>query len=375
MNVLVVDDSPLNLLPISSFLQQMGHHVLAAENGLEALQLWEAHHPAFVLTDWNMPVMDGLSLIQEIRTREMDDYTYIILITAREDQSDLAVGFESGADDFMTKPIHKKELLLRMQAGERLLQLQSKELLIFALASLTETRDQETGAHIDRIRRFSKRLALELSTHEAFSEQVDRQFIENIHQASPLHDIGKVGIPDAILLKEGALTEAERDVMQTHTTIGRNTLLGVMQQGKPSRLLSMAAEIAGSHHERWDGTGYPEGLKANGIPLSARIVTLVDVYDAMRSKRPYKPAYDHASVVGYIKSYSGSLFDPRLVDAFLKIENEIHSTGMQIGLEAGTHMHARFSKENAQVTDLSSGEAHVPPTPESGCSPMCCPAG
>ena len=284
----------------------------------------------------------------------------------------MAVGFESGADDFMTKPIHKKELLLRMQAGERLLHLHSKELLIFALASLTETRDQETGAHIDRIRRFSKLLTIELLSHEVFSSQVDRSFVENIHQASPLHDIGKVGIPDAILLKKGPLTEEERRVMQSHTTIGRNTLLGVMQQGKRSRLLSMAAEIAGSHHERWDGTGYPEGLKANGIPLSARIVTLVDVYDALRSRRPYKPAYHHDAVVDYIKACSGSMFDPRLVEAFLKIEKEILSAGMQNGLEVGTH--AYCSLPAAHTADITSGEQHVQPPLEAGPSSRYSPA-
>jgi putative two-component system response regulator len=338
MNVLVVDDSPINRLPISAFLRQMGHEVLVAENGRDALALWKAHHPAFVLTDWNMPVMDGLELIREIRRQEMDDYTYLILITTREDQEDLAQGFESGADDFMTKPINKRELLLRMQAGERLLQLQSREMLIFALASLTETRDQETGAHIDRIRKFSRLLAITLSKHPAFSMDIDRQFIENIHQASPLHDIGKVGIPDAILRKDGRLTDAERLVIKTHTAIGRDTILGVMNQGKPSRLLLMAAEIAGSHHERWDGTGYPEGRREEDIPLSARIVTLVDVYDALRSRRPYKPAFDHASVVAHIRSATGTLFDPRLVEAFLSIEQDFLDMGSQLELENGIPM-------------------------------------
>jgi response regulator RpfG family c-di-GMP phosphodiesterase len=177
-----------------------------------------------------------------------------------------------------------------------------------------------------------------MSKHPAFSMDIDRQFIENIHQASPLHDIGKVGIPDSILLKDGRLTEAERLVIKTHTTIGRDTIVGVMNQGKPSRLLLMAAEIAGSHHERWDGTGYPEGRKEENIPLSARLVMLVDVYDALRSKRPYKPAYDHASVVSYIKSATGTLFDPRLVEVFLSIEQEILAMGSQLELEDGIPM-------------------------------------
>lgn len=335
MTVLVVDDSPISRLPISAYLRQMGHEVMVAENGEEALALWKLHHPAFVLTDWNMPMMDGIELISEIRRQEMDDYTYLILITTREDQEDLAMGFSSGADDFMTKPINKQELLLRMQAGERLLQLQTRELLIYALASLTETRDQDTGAHLDRIRRFSKLLAVALSAHPDFSQQIDRQFIENIHQASPLHDIGKVGIPDAILLKNGSLTEQEREVIRSHTTIGQNTIMGVMQQGKPSRLLSMAAEIAGFHHEQWDGSGYPNRLKGEQIPLSARIVTLVDVYDALRSRRPYKPPYDHASVVGYIESASGRMFDPRLVEAFISEAEAFRLLGSQLGLEDG----------------------------------------
>ena len=338
MNVLVVDDSPTSRLPISAFLRQMGHQVLVAEDGQQALMLWKTHHPDFVLTDWNMPKMDGLDLIRHIRRDDLDEYTYIILITTREDQEDLAHGFESGADDFMTKPINRRELLLRMQAGERLLQLQSRDLLIFAMASLTETRDQGTGAHIDRIRRFSKLLAIEMSLRPEFKEQVDRAFIEDIHQTSPLHDIGKVGIPDSILLKEGKLTTAEFDTMRNHTIIGRNTLLGVMEKGKRSHSLTMAAEIAGGHHEHWDGTGYPLGLAGESIPLSARIVMLADVYDALRSARSYKPAYNHSSVVAYVREQSDRMFDPRIVEAFLAVEEDFLLLSLSLGLENGIPM-------------------------------------
>lgn len=194
--------------------------------------------------------------------------------------------------------------------------------MIYSLVKLAESRDDNTGVHIKRVALFCRLLAEKLKNNPKYKGYINEDYIENIYRASPLHDIGKVGIPDNILLKPGKLTEEEYEVMKTHTTIGANTLLEVKEKYPDNRLLEMGICITNYHHERWDGNGYPEGLKGADIPLSARITAVADVYDALRSKRVYKDAYSHQKAVEIIKEGRGTQFDPDIVDAFLENEAE-----------------------------------------------------
>lgn len=320
MKVLVVEDSNVSLKMLAENFLKMGYKVLEARNGEEGLALWEAENPEIVVTDWNMPVKSGLELIRHIRRDSSQYYTYIILITARDDQKCISEAFEAGVDDYLIKPVNFIELSLRIKAGERLLNLQSKDLIVFALARLAEIRDKETGDHLERIRQYSKMLSEKLSQSIKYKNSINPNFIKNIYDTSPLHDIGKVGIPDHILLKEGKLTNEEFDIMKTHTILGKTTLEEVSKSANRG-FLKMAIEIAGSHHEKWDGSGYPLGLKGLEIPLSARIVALADVYDALRSKRSYKSEMPHEKACTIIVSESGTHFDPDVVFAFMEIEN------------------------------------------------------
>ena len=322
MNALIVDDEKLSRRTLGFYMEKLGYKVFLAENGRQALQCWRDESPKIILTDWNMPEMDGAELCKAIRQEEGEDYTYLIMITSREDSADLVTGFEAGADDYLTKPVRKDELAARIKAAERIFSLQDKDMVIFALARLAETRDPETGYHLERIQEYSRLLAQTLDPH-AFPE-INRQFIETLHATSPLHDIGKVGIPDRILLKPGHLNDKEFAIMKSHTTIGYETLRSAYRKNPRAVYLRMSAEIARSHHERFDGSGYPEGLAGDAIPLSARIVAVADVYDALKSKRVYKEAFSHEKTRGIIIESEGSHFDPRLVEAFLAIEEDIH---------------------------------------------------
>ena len=322
MKVLIVDDEKLSLKTLSFYMGKLGYKVLQAENGQDALQIWRTESPRIVLTDWNMPKMDGAELCRCIR-REDSDYTYIIFITSREDISDLLIGFEAGADDYLTKPVIKDELTVRVKAAERIFLLRDKEMVIYALAKLTEARDSETGCHLERIQGFAKLIAEELSKKPELFPEVNRQYIEIIHTTSVLHDIGKVGIPDRILLKPGKLTPEEFAIMQTHSTIGYEALNSVYQKKPNAAYLRIAAEIALSHHERWDGSGYPNRLSGTNIPLSARIIAVADVYDALISKRVYKGPFSHEKSMSLIIDGKGRQFDPDIVDAFLEVEADV----------------------------------------------------
>ncbi len=329
MKVLIAEDNRISRITLVSFIRQMGYEPLVAEDGQAAVKLWEEEQPEVVLTDWNMPLVSGVELIRHIRSMESNHYTYTIMITSRDEADDLVEGFQCGVDDYLTKPVNKQELILRMKAGERVLKLQSKEILVFALAKLTEARDNETGEHLERIRAYSRRLAQKLLELGHYTDTINRRFIDNLYETSPLHDVGKVGIPDAILLKQGRLTNNEFETMKDHTTIGYQTLINVATQGSSSKYMETAAEIACSHHEKWNGSGYPRGLAGEAIPLSARIVALADVYDALRSRRVYKPPFSHDKAAGIIREESGSHFDPLVVQAFEALETEFKAISRQ----------------------------------------------
>lgn len=316
MEILVVDDEIASRKTLEIFSKKLGHKVLTASDGAEAWEIWKHERPRIVVTDWNMPKMNGLELCSRIRDNETDDYTYIVIVTSRDTESEVIEGMKAGADDYITKPVNKDELFFRLKAGKRVINLQDKNMVIFVLAKLTESRDPDTGNHLERVRNYCKILAEQISRMPNHPPECDRMFINNIFLTSPLHDIGKVGIPDNILLKPGPLNEMEFEIIKKHTIIGYNTLSEALERCPKADYLQMSAKIALYHHEKFDGSGYPYGLHDEEIPLSARIVAIVDVYDALTSERVYKKAMPHETAMSIICSESGKHFDPFIVRAF-----------------------------------------------------------
>jgi len=261
-------------------------------------------------------------LCRKIRAAESENYTYIIFVSGKNEVQDVIEGMEAGADDYISKPFNLGEVKVRVKAGERIIRLQSKETVIFALAKLAESRDEDTGNHLERVRFYSKTLAETLAKSPDRPEELDSLLIENIFLTSVLHDIGKVGIPDYILLQPGRLDDNAFSIMKTHAMIGFKTLTEALKKAPEAAYLHVAALIARSHHEKYDGTGYPDGLKGDKIPLSARIFALADVYDALVSKRPYKEPFTHDRARNIIVDGKGTHFDPRVVEAFLVCETE-----------------------------------------------------
>lgn len=322
MKVLIVDDEITGRKALEFFTKNFGYDVITADDGYKAWKLWEKERPQIVITDWVMPQLDGLELCKRIRDLEGDEYTYIIIVTGRGEKKDMVQGLEAGADDYIIKPFDKDEILVRLKSAERVLNLQSKDIVIFSLAKLAESRDTETGNHLERIRHYSKAIAEILLKENKYPQEITRQFIDDIFLTSPLHDIGKVGIPDQILMKKGSLTDEEYNIMKRHTTIGYNTLYDAFKKSPKANYLKMSADIARSHHEKFDGTGYPDGLKGDEIPLSAKIVALADYYDALVSRRVYKEPFSHTKACQIIENAKGTHFDPFIVEAFFRCEKK-----------------------------------------------------
>ncbi len=340
MKILIVDDELVSRKKMDLLVRTLGYETVVANDGMEGWEVWKNERPKMVITDWMMPRMDGLELCKKIREAEGSEYIYIIMVTSREDVNDLVMGMDAGADDFITKPFIKEELAVRIRAGERISSFETRDIVIFSLARLVESRDSETGNHLERIRHYSRELTTAILLLDNPVEEIDTLFQDNIFLTSPLHDIGKIGIPDYILLKQGALDDQEFEIMKKHSVIGFETLNEALQKYPKADYLRMSAEIALSHHERFDGGGYPYGLKGEAIPLSARIVALADVYDALVSKRVYKEAYQHDVAKSIIENEKGKHFDPMIVDAFLSCEGKF----IEISL--------RFSKNQNGFTPL-----------------------
>lgn len=321
MKILVAEDNRINRMVLVKQLAALqGAQIFEAKDGEEALRLWETINPDVLITDLEMPKKDGIELMYEIRAKESDTYTFIIVLTGHDNDESLAKSFEAGADDYLTKPYEQRELRYRIRAGERMLSLFQKQLVVMALAHLTEVRDTTSGQHIERIGAYAKILATALRSSPEFKNQINRRFLDHLEIASILHDIGKIGIDDRILRKKGKLTPEEWDIMKTHTAIGQATIENLVRSHPKAQYLTMAAEVARWHHERFDGNGYPDGLRGDQIPLSARIVALADVYDALVNDRPYKKAYSHEEARRIILHESPGQFDPRVLQAFFDNE-------------------------------------------------------
>ena len=344
--VLIVDDLAENIHFLMNILKD-DYAIVAATNGEKALELAKKDpKPDIILLDIMMPGMDGYEVCAGLKADDATAQIPIIFVTALSEIADESKGLQAGAVDYLTKPVIPQlvksrvynQLLLKQYrdnleelVDERTLQLKhSREATIEAMGIVAENRDPETGGHIQRTKNYVQILAQTLSKTDEYQHMLTKELIELMYHSAPLHDIGKVAISDAILLKPGPLTDEEFDEMKNHTTIGENTIENAQDRLQEVQMLDIAKEIAGGHHERWDGSGYPRGLKGKKIPLSARLMALADVYDALVSKRPYKGPFPHEKAVSIIIKESGSHFDPEVVKAFLEKEKEFEEISRKI---------------------------------------------
>jgi putative two-component system response regulator len=343
--ILVVDDSPANLSLIAGLLHP-NYTVKAASSGPKALELCHAEPPDLVLLDIMMPDMDGYNVCLRLKTDPLTSQIPVIFLTSRTEVEDEQRGMDLGAVDYITRPISPPILLSRVRAHfvealhtktlrvsneyleyevtQRTRQLMTlQNVTMLALASLAETRDSDTGNHLKRTQNYMRALGISLANSHRYADVLNSERIDILYKCAPLHDIGKVGIPDKILLKPGRYTPEEFAIMQTHPTLGRDAIAQA-QAVTEQRLefLEVAREIVYCHHEQWDGSGYPQGLAGEAIPLSARLMALADVYDALISRRVYKEGMSHQAACAIIVQGRGSHFDPDVVDAFLDVADE-----------------------------------------------------
>jgi putative two-component system response regulator len=340
MRALIADDDLTGCAILQEILAHEGVECDIVHDGDEALRALESKEIQLALIDWEMPGLSGPELCRRVRSEISGRYVYLILVTGRDSSSDIVEGLGAGADDYVRKPYSQEELAVRIRAGIRVASLETRDVTIFAMARLAESRDPETGAHLERVRAYCRALAEEMRREQVCKDQVDAEFVQLIYQTSPLHDIGKIGIPDAILLKPDHLSDAEYQIMKSHAQIGFETLDAAARQFPTAKFLSMARDIAISHHERWDGTGYPRGLKGEAIPLCGRVVAVADVYDALSSKRVYKAALPHETARDIILKGAGTHFDPTITGIFAMIDHKFREIRERFADEDPAHAHA-----------------------------------
>ena len=322
MNVLIVDDDRISVATLRQTLEQLGHIAFHACSAEEALVVLRRDEIRLVITNRDLPGMSGIDLCKTLRSDEFKAYIYIVILSERDNSESRRIGLLAGADDFLYKPIDQNDLMVCCKTAERILALETRDLALFALAQLAESRDPDTGVHVERVQNYSRILAQHLTPEVKARHGINADFIRLLHQTSALHDLGKVAIPDSILLKPGRLTHDEFEVMKTHTILGAQTLDAALQRFPTASYLRMARDIAASHHERFDGLGYPSALRGDQIPFCARMVALADVYDALTSRRVYKEAMPHHQAKEIILSGRGGAFDPNVVDAFVQSEQQ-----------------------------------------------------
>ncbi|MCU7921591.1 MAG: two-component system response regulator [Candidatus Thiodiazotropha sp. (ex Dulcina madagascariensis)] len=355
--ILIVDDTSGNIEVLSNTLRPK-YHVRAAKNGVRALTIARnAPPPDLILLDIMMPEMDGYETCRRLKADPATALIPVIFITALADEGDEERGLALGAVDYITKPFkpvlvqarvhnqielkrHRDQLEILVQERTRELQL-TQEATIETMGALAEYRDPETGGHIKRTQNYMKLLAETLKDHPRFRNYLDKETIRLLYLCAPLHDIGKVGVSDNILCKPAKLTEQEFEKMKQHTLYGRDTLLAAEEKLGGNSFLGLAREIAEYHHERWDGLGYPHGIAGEQIPICGRLMAIADVYDALISKRVYKPPYPHSRAVGIILQGKGTQFDPAVVDAFLACS------------EAFLHIALKYADHPEEIATLS----------------------
>jgi putative two-component system response regulator len=347
--ILVIDDSPTIRAMLVSLLRDE-HQVLMAKDGESGLAMAAGRpQPDLILLDVEMPGIDGFEVCRRLKEDEQTKSIPVVFLTSLSNVEHERRGLLLGAADYIAKPIsppivlarvrnhlalkHQADFLrsrndfLMAEVDKRTREVTAiQDVTILAMASMAETRDNETGNHIRRTQHYVKALAMLLRNHPRFANQLKSAYIRGLFKSAPLHDIGKVGIPDRILLKPGRLTPDEFEIMKTHTTLGRDAIQHAEQQlGVKVKFLTIAKEIAFSHQEKWDGSGYPLGLQGEEIPLSARLMAVADVYDALISERVYKKGMSHEQAVEIMVEGRGKHFDPDVLDAFLSLQDEFRA--------------------------------------------------
>ncbi len=339
--VLVVDDNKFNIDLVVEALKEE-YLVSVATSGPDALDLVLRNSPELILLDVMMPGMDGYQVCQKLKSDYRFIHIPVIFLTALNDEKDETYGLTLGAVDYITKPFnpnllerrvrthlllkeHRDHLERKVHEKTRLLNL-TQDVTIEIAGNLAEYRDEETGSHIMRTKFFMRLLATRIREKNLYMDfPMDDIYIDLLTKSAPLHDIGKVGIPDRVLLKAGKLTPEEFEEIKKHTVYGSDIIRTSEKRLGKKSFLNIAQEIAYTHHEKWNGSGYPVGLKEDEIPLTGRMMAIADVYDALISKRHYKPAFSHEKAVEIIKQEKGRHFDPKLVDVFLSCERQFNS--------------------------------------------------
>lgn len=344
--VLIIDDSSSVIMLISSLLKDLYRTRIATSGERGVVMAATAPAPDLILLDVVMPGIDGYEACRRLKADPALADIPVMFLTGTQDKEGEEQGLSVGAVDYIAKPINPPVLMVRIATQLSLRQAQLRlqrhnhdleaevrrrteeihrlqQVTILALATLAETRDNETGNHLQRTQHYVAILARQLRESPRFRELRSDEYLDLLVRSVPLHDIGKVGVPDNILLKPGRLTPAEFEIMKQHTRIGHDALLNAERSlGITDSYLYIAREVAVAHHERWDGAGYPEGLSGDDIPLAARLMAIADVYDACISVRVYKPAMPHPEVVDLIERDAGIHFDPEVVDAFIAVKTE-----------------------------------------------------
>jgi putative two-component system response regulator len=342
-NIMIVDDAPASLQTLSDILKKQGYIPRPSPSGELALKMAKIEQPDVIMIDREMPDMDGYELYTQLNSDDELKKIPVLFINPLSETRERIKKEATGYFDFIAKPFKPEEVLARVQTQLKVRQLQveldkreallqekaearAKELtkpyleMVFSLTKLAESRDDSAGRHLERIQAFCKLLATRLIEHLKYKGELDSTFIEHIFMASPLHDIGKIGIPDSILFKPGRLSPEEFEVMKNHTVIGYRTIESVHRIFPENTFIKIASQIARSHHEKWDGGGYPDGLHGEDIPLPARIMAIADVYDALRTPRIYKQSFNHLESCDIIIEGSDTHFDPLMVEIFKQLE-------------------------------------------------------
>ncbi len=342
--ILLVDDNTTNLQLLHETLDGRGYRLLIAKNGKIALAIARKANPALILLDIMMPEMDGYEVCRRLKFDDKTNRIPVIFITALADEDDEAKGLALGAVDYITKPFNPELVRARVRIHLELKQHQdhleqlvkqrtrrlelTQAVTIESLATLAEYRDPETGGHIKRTQNYVKVLAKQLKQHPRFRDKLNDEVIDLLYMSAPLHDLGKIAVPDHILHKAGKLTDEEFEEMKKHTNYGHDALRITEQKLGENSFLRFAREIAYTHQEKWDGSGYPTGLKGDEIPISGRLMALADVYDALISKRVYKPPFPHQKAVQIILEGKGKHFDADVVDAFVELEETFRNIAL-----------------------------------------------
>lgn len=350
VRILVIDDEPFYLELLSESLAPYFQVSLArtGEQGFKRAQ--GSSRPDLILLDILMPGMDGYETCKRLKDNPLTRDIPVIFLTAKQDMEDELKGFQLGALDYITKPISIPILLTRVRtqlaaaehrlALEHLVQERTNELertkdaIVYSMGEMAEMRDVETGNHLIRTREYVRALAEKIASLPRYEKILNARLIDAYQRAAPLHDIGKIGVPDNILLKPGPLNREEWDIMREHPNYGQKTIKRAEDKIGATLFIQVAKDITWCHHEKWDGSGYPRELEKEQIPLSARLMALADVYDALISERPYKKAFTHETATDMIMQQRGAHFDPEVVDCFEQINDQFHSISTQYKLNS-----------------------------------------